>query len=94
MQLLRMKRQEKLDLIKLARYLELKSGMQGRKHYSKNAGRYRSEVIMDLPGSCYLLDSRYKWLRDGVLFYSRGWGWRVRKDWREVVKQIDIEELP
>lgn len=23
-----------------------------------------------------------KSLRDGVVFYSRGWGWRLRKDWK------------
>ncbi len=89
MQLLRMKRQEKLDLIKLARYLELKSGKRHGKYYTKNAGRYRSEIMMDQSGAYYLISSSHKWLRDGVLFYSKGWGWRVRKGWREVVKQIE-----
>jgi len=24
-----------------------------------------------------------KTLRDGIVFYSRGWGWRLRKNWQE-----------
>ncbi len=25
--------------------------------------------------------------RDGIVFYSGGWGWRLRKNWKEVLEQ-------
>ena len=25
-------------------------------------------------------------LRDGIVFYSRGWGWRLRIDWQETLE--------
>lgn len=28
-----------------------------------------------------------KTLRDGILFYSAGWGWRLRKEWRPAIKE-------
>jgi len=32
--------------------------------------------------SGYVTLPAYKAVRDGVIFYSSGWGWRLRKDWR------------
>lgn len=26
-------------------------------------------------------------LRDGVVFYSGGWGWRLRREWRKVLDE-------
>jgi hypothetical protein len=33
----------------------------------------------------------YKPLRDGIVFYSSGWGWRLRKDWREAITRKRAE---
>ena len=30
----------------------------------------------------YVLSPEFKGEREGVLFYSSGWGWRLRKDWQ------------
>lgn len=34
----------------------------------------------------WILEGKYKHFRDGILFYSRGWGWRLRKKphWKTV----------
>lgn len=48
-----------------------------------NAGTYASYF----PKHCqFVLKSKYKARRDGILYYSRGHGWRVRKNphWRDV----------
>ena len=31
------------------------------------------------------LNAIQKPLRDGIVFYSNGWGWRLRKNWREAL---------
>jgi hypothetical protein len=41
----------------------------------RNQGSYRGGVLRGI----------YKPLRDGIVFYSSGWGWRLRKDWRQVI---------
>lgn len=33
----------------------------------------------------------YKPLRDGIVFYSSGWGWRLRKNWHETIAQKRAE---
>jgi len=38
----------------------------------------------------------YKPLRDGIVFYSSGWGWRLRKNWQQTIAtkraELQIEE--
>ena len=92
MQLLRMKRQEKSNLIQLCRALESARGARYGVKYSRNAGRSRDSVKFHYPKLSYLLLSKNIWLREGCIFYSKGWGWRVRKGWRDVVKQISCSD--
>lgn len=33
-------------------------------------------------------------VRKGIFFYSRGWGWRLHKDWQAVLEQRRKELLP
>ncbi len=47
-----------------------------RQHHPKNYGTYNAGSVRGL----------YKPLRDGVIFYSRGWGWRLRKRWQEAIE--------
>ena len=51
-----------------------------------NAGMYTGLF----PDDCrWVLATRYNNERKGILFYSRGWGWRLRKspDWRKVLQE-------
>jgi hypothetical protein len=43
-------------------------------NYPRNSGEYDTAVT-----------DFYKPLRDGIVFYSNGWGWRLRKNWREAI---------
>lgn len=45
----KMRREEKLDFILLARFLERQSGKRHGSYYSKNAGAYRDTILMDCP---------------------------------------------
>ena len=39
-------------------------------------------------------DHKLKPLRDGIVFYSGGWGWRLRKGWRQTfVKRFGIKAV-
>ena len=50
----------------------------------RNNGTYRGGVCRDT----------YKPLRDGIVFYSSGWGWRLRKNWQQAIaeKRADLQE--
>jgi hypothetical protein len=85
----KMRREEKLDLILLARYLERQAGNRHGKAYSRNIGRPYSTIRWDCPALVRFLRPDKKPLREGVIFYYQGWGWRVRKGWREAVKAIE-----
>lgn len=59
-----------------------------------NSGSYAKNLPHTLN---WVLRPEYKPYRDGILYYSRGHGWRVRKHphWREVWQErfTDWEEL-
>lgn len=86
---IKMRREEKRDLILLCRVLE---GVRGARHgvkYSRNAGASREKVRFYHPNLSYLLLPKNAQLRNRVVFYYRGWGWRVRSGWRDTIKGIE-----
>jgi hypothetical protein len=47
----------------------------------RNHGTYSGGVCRDT----------YKPLRDGIVFYSSGWGWRLRKNWQQAIAEKRVE---
>lgn len=86
---IKMRREQKRDLILLCRYLERVKGARYGVKYSRNAGADRDRVKFSCPRASYLLLPENILLRDKVVFYSKGWGWRVRKGWRDTIKDIE-----
>ena len=52
-----------------------------REENPRNHGTYRGGVCRDT----------YKPLRDGIVFYSSGWGWRLRKNWQQAIADKRVE---
>lgn len=52
-----------------------------REENPRNNGTYRGGVCRDT----------YKPLRDGIVFYSSGWGWRLRKNWQQAIAEKRVE---
>lgn len=48
---------------------------------------YRNNPDTPQVGKYFILNKKYKSLRDGIIYYSRGHGWRVRKEphWETVM---------
>lgn len=86
---IKMRREQKRDLILLCRYLERVKGDRFGVSYSRNAGASRDKVRFRCPRASYLLLPKNIQLRDKVVFYIKGWGWRVRKGWRDTIKGIE-----
>jgi len=72
------------DLQALCEWLEEK----GTRHAA-----YRDTVEFYKPDLAYLLYPRWKKFRDGALFWGTGWGWRLRKEWRQRVQELQTEQL-
>ena len=62
----------------------------------KELGRLRLMIMGYLSehpnnGGCYKMEFDFggikKEFRDGIVFYSSGWGWRLRGDWEKVFQE-------
>lgn len=59
---------------------------------SGNGGWYRGSFNGDA-GGLFITDRKFVNYRQGIVFFSTGWGWRLRKGWRETFGQRFYETV-
>lgn len=54
-------------------------------YLEQQSSRCASSQSLQRVRGFYLIDPQYQNLREGVIYHSAGWGWRLRRDWREAL---------
>lgn len=52
-------------------------------YLEQQSSRCASNLSLQRVRGFYLTDPQYQSLREGVIYHSEGWGWRLRRAWRE-----------
>jgi len=52
-------------------------------YLEQQSSRCASSQSLERVRGFYLIEPPYQSLREGVIYHSEGWGWRLRRDWRE-----------
>jgi hypothetical protein len=60
-----------------------------------NGGWYTGDLCqMGGAGAvAFIRERKHKPYREGIIFYSTGWGWRLRKNWRDTFGQRFYETV-